>query len=136
MDYNGFTEILMIRMFERIIAVIVGSLAIYFGYKLFLLLPTQNDSNGKIELPGFSVVLAKVGPGIFFAAFGSILVYQCITNPIVIETPEFRVSGAVEFKTPPAQIGVNKISGSKENKITPQKVEIVRQAIQITLSFN
>jgi len=131
MDYTGLTDVLMIRMFERIIAVIVGPLAIYFGYKLFLLLPTQNDSKGKIELPGFSVVLAKVGPGIFFAAFGSILVYQSITHNIVIETPEFKVAGAVPLKSPTVQPAGNKTSGINRNIITPQEVEIVRQAAQM-----
>ena len=86
MDYTGFDHVMMIRMLERLIAVIVGPLAIYFGYKLFLLLPFQKDSEGKIALPGFSVIMSKVGPGIFFAAFGAIIVYQSITNEVIVTT--------------------------------------------------
>ncbi len=76
--------IMMMRMLERILAVSVGAIAIYLGYRLFVLLPTQTDSAGKIELPGYSVVLSKVGPGIFFAAFGSIVLYLSLANPISV----------------------------------------------------
>lgn len=96
MDFVSINEIITIRLFERLIAVAIGGAAIYFGYRLFLLLPTQGDSSGKIQLPGFSVILAKVGPGIFFAAFGAVIVYQSLVSPLTIKTPKVDVSGAVE----------------------------------------
>lgn len=131
MELTSFDQIMMIRMLERLIAVIVGPLAIYFGYKLFLLLPMQNDSKGKITLPGFSVVLSKAGPGIFFAAFGSILVYQSITNEVIVKTPQGEISGSVALSPPASDPEDKKNPGVARQNITPQKVETVRQAIQM-----
>lgn len=66
---------LFLRALERIIAVLIGGLAIYLGYQLFIHLPTQMNSEGKIVLPGdISVYLSRVGPGAFFALFGTIVV--------------------------------------------------------------
>lgn len=68
-------EPLTLRALERIIAVLIGGFAIYLGYQLFLNLPTQTDSSGKIVLPGnISIYLSRVGPGAFFALFGTIVV--------------------------------------------------------------
>lgn len=73
---------------ERIAAVCLGGIAVYYGYKLFLTLPTQTESNGKIKLPGISVVLAKAGPGIFFLAFGALVIITSLLRPIEIITSE------------------------------------------------
>jgi branched-subunit amino acid transport protein len=67
-------EPLTLRALERIIAVLVGGLTILLGYKLFMHLPTQTNSEGKVVLPGnISVYLSRVGPGAFFALFGTIV---------------------------------------------------------------
>jgi len=73
---------------ERIAAVVLGGIAVYYGYKLFLTLPTQTESNGKIKLPGMSVVLSKAGPGLFFLAFGSLVVLSSLFRPIQIVAPD------------------------------------------------
>jgi hypothetical protein len=131
MDYTGFNQVMIIRMLERLIAVIVGPLAIYFGYKLFLLLPFQKDSEGKITLPGFSVILSKVGPGIFFAAFGSIIVYQSITNEVIVKTDKGDFMGGVALNTPAQDSNPKRVPGDSKNEISPQEFQIVRQAIQM-----
>jgi len=131
MELTGFDQIMMLRMLERLIAVIVGPLTIYFGYKLFLLLPTQNDSKGNITLPGFSVVLSKAGPGIFFAAFGSIIIYQSITNEVIVKTREAEISGGVAINLPVSELGKKNFYSVNQNKISLQEVEVVRQSIQM-----
>jgi hypothetical protein len=110
----------------------IGGTAVYFGYRLFLLLPTQNDSSGKIELPGFSVVMAKIGPGIFFAAFGSALVLMSLTNPLKIKTPKLHIVGATEFKQKPQTImEESETSISQSQTAAPQIIEKTRQAVQV-----
>ena len=69
---------------ERIIAVLLGGLAVYYGFRLFLVVPVESRSDGKIQLPGLSVVLAKAGPGLFFAAFGAIVVVTSLMRPIKV----------------------------------------------------
>jgi hypothetical protein len=78
---------------ERIAAVCLGGVAVYYGYKLFLTLPTQTESNGKIKLPGMSVVLSKAGPGLFFLAFGSLVILSSLFRPIEIKTPDGEYRG-------------------------------------------
>ena len=69
---------------ERIIAVLLGGLAVYYGFRLFLVVPFETHSDGSIQLPGASVVLSKAGPGIFFAAFGALVVATSLMRPITV----------------------------------------------------
>jgi hypothetical protein len=66
---------LIFRFVERGLAVLIGGLAIYLGYRLFLKIPKSHNSEGKITLPwNITVILSRVGPGVFFALFGSSVV--------------------------------------------------------------
>lgn len=77
-------EPITLRAVERIIAVIIGGLCVYLGYRLFLHIPNQKDSEGKINLPGgISIFVTRVGPGVFFALFGAIVVAFSIYHGIV-----------------------------------------------------
>ncbi len=80
---------------ERIIAVLVGGLAIYYGFRLFLVVPLQTSGDGKIQLPGVSVVLAKAGPGIFFATFGALVVITGLLRPIKVSDQVLTYIGGV-----------------------------------------
>jgi hypothetical protein len=66
---------LALRAVERIMAIVVGGLAIVLGYRLFLAVPEQRDGSGTFRLPwNITVGLARVGPGVFFALFGAAVV--------------------------------------------------------------
>lgn len=69
------TAFISMRFAERICVVIVGGISIYLGYRLFLKVPERHDSSGKVVLPwDVTVVLSRIGPGIFFALFGAAVV--------------------------------------------------------------
>jgi len=77
-------EAIILRSIERIVAVIIGGLSIYLGYRLFLAIPERHESEGKVLLPGgISIYMTRIGPGAFFALFGAIVVaisfHQAIT---------------------------------------------------------
>lgn len=72
----------ILRMLERIIVVVIGGIAIYLGYRLFFHLPFERSHKGELELPGVKIVLSRVGPGVFFAAFGSIVLYYSLTEEV------------------------------------------------------
>jgi hypothetical protein len=77
---------LVLRFLERLICVVIGGMTIYLGYRLFLSLPDYRDSAGKFVLPlNTSVVVARVGPGVFFALFGSVAVAISLLRPLQIE---------------------------------------------------
>lgn len=115
----------VIRMLERLAAVAIGGLTIYLGYRLFHLLPTQTSSDGKIELPGYSVVLSRVGPGIFFLAFGSILLYQSVVTKVWIG-PDF-IGAAPPMA--PAQEGFG--GDASERFVPPQELARTVRSLQV-----
>ena len=55
------------RAIERFANVLIGALAIYLGYKLFMNLPDRREERQgglKLLLPGdISIYLSRVGPG-------------------------------------------------------------------------
>jgi len=75
--------VLTLRLIERCIAVGIGGLCIFFGYRLFLALPDIRNASGQFALPlNIRIVVSRVGPGVFFALFGAGIValslYQSI----------------------------------------------------------
>lgn len=74
--------VLLLRMLERLMVVGFGGMAIFLGYKLFFHLPYQTDQEGKLELPGIKIVLSRVAPGIFFLAFGAVILSQNLNQGI------------------------------------------------------
>jgi len=120
---NEFT-IMAIRMAERILSVGIGGMIVYFGYRLFLLLPLQNDQAGNIELPGFKVVLSKVGPGVFFVAFGTVLLLKSL-SPVQIGQDFL---GGVASTTAP----LTNITKPESKKVTDeQQLGRVRHTLQM-----
>jgi hypothetical protein len=77
---------IILRAVERILAVLIGGLSIVLGYRLFLALPQQRDSSGTIRLPwNVTVMLGRVGPGVFFALFGAAVVGFSLQAAVHIE---------------------------------------------------
>ncbi len=80
---------LLLRFFERITAVVIGGMAIYFGFRLFQEVPEHKDSSGKFVLPwDVSIVMTKIGPGVFFALFGVGAVCLTLMRPLEISSHE------------------------------------------------
>lgn len=76
---------LLLRFVERIVVVLIGGLTIYLGFRLFLKVPEQRDSAGKVVLPwSTSIVMTRIGPGVFFALFGVVAVGLSLLRPLEI----------------------------------------------------
>jgi hypothetical protein len=74
----------LLRAVERIVAVVIGGLAIYFGYRLFLAVPDAR-ADGRAELSlakDKRLLLTRIGPGTFFALFGTAVVLASYYFPI------------------------------------------------------
>jgi hypothetical protein len=75
--------LIVLRLAERIVAVVIGGVAIFLGYRLFLRTPLRNTSSGDFKLPlNTRVVLTRVGPGVFFALFGTAIVWASFYRQI------------------------------------------------------
>lgn len=76
---------ILLRFLERITAVVIGGMAVYFGFRLFQEIPEHKDSSGKFVLPwDISIVMTKIGPGVFFALFGVAAVCLALMRPLEI----------------------------------------------------
>ncbi|HXH12602.1 MAG TPA: hypothetical protein VNP04_22890 [Alphaproteobacteria bacterium] len=84
---------LLLRFIERIIAVLIGGSAVYFGYRLFLSMPEQRNGTGKFVLPwDISIAISRVGPGVFFALFGVATVCLALARPIEVGAPVLQLA--------------------------------------------
>ncbi len=62
------------RALERLVAVMIGGMAIYLGYRLFFTIES-GEGNARVSLPGdITIMISRVGPGVFFALFGTMVV--------------------------------------------------------------
>lgn len=78
---------IVLRLVERIASVAVGGLMIYLGYRLFSQVRGKAESSGDFSLGGGRhIKLSKVGPGVFFALFGTGLIIFSITRGIEVST--------------------------------------------------
>ncbi|HMJ06714.1 MAG TPA: hypothetical protein VK474_10705 [Chthoniobacterales bacterium] len=82
--------VILMRMVERILGVLVGGVLIYFGYRLFLdarVKRGRNGGSGDFTLAGGNKIkLSKVGPGVFFALFGTGLIVFSLTRSVSLTT--------------------------------------------------
>jgi hypothetical protein len=89
-----------LRAIERILDAVIGGISIYLGYRLFLSVPRRGGdrdrvgrgsrasasadegaSSAEFKLPGdVSIILTRVGPGIFFALFGAAVVVTSLSK--------------------------------------------------------
>lgn len=84
MEALDISTIMAWRAVERLIGVLIGGGAIYLGFRLFMALPQRkSDAEGKFDLPGgISIYVSRVGPGVFFALFGTALVSLSFLNTV------------------------------------------------------
>jgi hypothetical protein len=81
------------RHLERLLIVIAGGLSIVLGYRMFLAIPraAKDEGEGKLELPGgISVYVTRVGPGVFFALFGAVILGLGLQQGLKLEVREQR----------------------------------------------
>lgn len=85
MDASELT--IIFRGIERLGIVLVSAIGIYMGAKLFMKgVVTEQSAN--LKGGGWSIHLQKVGPGVFFALFGSAILIYAISSPVFIPEGE------------------------------------------------
>src|SRR2546421_1153464 len=107
------------RHFERLLIVLGGGLSIYLGYRMFLAIPraatAAETGEGKLELPGgVSIYVTRVGPGVFFALFGAVILGLGLQHGLKLEVREQRpgVATDVAGSAPVAVVTERRISSA------------------------
>ena len=91
---------ILLNGIQHIIAILVGLTSVYLGYRLFLELPRRREGEAKLDLPGsVSILLSRIGPGIFFALFGLGMIIYSIMKPIEITDIAEQVASAESVTT-------------------------------------
>jgi hypothetical protein len=146
MDDIQLTSVLAVvysRAAERILLVVVGAVSVYLGYRLFVLIPKANRSEGKFELPGgVSIFLTRIGPGVFFALFGVAVIGYSVTRPVEFTLPTDQ-KGAITFSgvgqgsdnlptaaAPPAPVGDIVIAGAEPRSVVAHLNGVLENARQ------
>lgn len=90
--------VLLVRMAERVLAVGVGGISIYLGFRLFTLMPDLPVGDADLKLPGgVSILVSRVGPGVFFCLFGAVIASLSLYKPV--ELPVAKADGSVVMAT-------------------------------------
>lgn len=69
------------RSLERLGIVAVAGLSIWAGFRLFQV-ASESEANANIEGHGIKLSLTRVGPGVFFSLFGSIVLIYALASPV------------------------------------------------------
>ena len=88
------------RHLERLMIVVAGALSIVLGYRMFLAIPRASEAaasgEGKLELPGgVSIYVTRVGPGVFFALFGAVILGFGLYHGLSVDVREQRPGAGV-----------------------------------------
>jgi hypothetical protein len=136
MEGLDYANIVVWRAVERLIGVLIGGGAIYLGYLLFMALPQRSsDSEGKFDLPGgISIYVSRVGPGVFFALFGTALVGMSFANAMrfdsgAVAPAPAQVAAASDPAPAAAQASFSYVTGEAEGaQANLERDAVVRDA--------
>lgn len=86
MESLDILQIFNWRAGERLLSVLIGGLSIVLGYRMFLAMPNlPAGGEAKVELPGgLSLYITRVGPGVFFALFGALIIAYSLHQPLSV----------------------------------------------------
>jgi len=103
MDQHLF-ELASLRAAERLIGMSLGGLTIFLGYKLFMNISQATESSAEADFSGkVRIVLTRIGPGVFFALFGTLIVGTSYLSPVqVADGPSIYDSLSVRPVSPTA----------------------------------
>jgi hypothetical protein len=110
MDFEPFLVVAL-----RLCIIFIGGLSIYLGYRLFLDVKTVSTGHAEVKLPNdFTIMVSRIGPGVFFALFGALVVGTSLVFPVQFSKSTTMTSGGVRQQ-------VRNVSGIGER---PEQVSI------------
>jgi hypothetical protein len=119
--------VMMMRAIERIIDALIGGFSVYLGYRLFLVVPQQANSEGRFQLhKGTAIYLTRVGPGIFFALFGAAVIFTSLYRGVTVG-PDY-VAG---FGGSPVAANSDDRYGRGQQASTTLKAEIAKDIVAL-----
>jgi hypothetical protein len=141
MELFDANNVVIWRAMERLINVLIGALAIFLGYRLFMNLPERReDQEGKMKLllPGdISVYVSRVGPGVFFALFGTAIVLTSFVKtltlaPALPAAKQEQAAPAAEAPPPAQTAMLSYVSGAIDtNRYNTDRAAVQRDLLTL-----
>ena len=108
-------ELALLRAIERLIGVLLGGLAIWLGYRLFMNIPQANEGSAEVDIRGqVKVILTRIAPGVFFALFGATVIGFSFYKSVTIG-PVYPGDAVVQELTKPNSMSVASFSPGSYN---------------------
>lgn len=79
-----YAEVISYRGIERLFIVLSALIFGYLGYRLFIFGVDKGNSKLETESPLFKLTFSGSGPGLFFMAFGAIILIYTMLSPVEI----------------------------------------------------
>lgn len=96
---DPLSALVVARGLERLMIVAAGAAAMWMGWKLFYRLNNQPDQQAEFSYKQLLVKFQRVGPGIFFAFFGSAVLAFSIFQPLRIAPGDIDVEPGAKNRT-------------------------------------
>ena len=100
---------------------------------MFFHLPFEKSHEGTLELPGIKIVLSRVGPGIFFGVFGTLVMFYSLTTPVQIGTFFAGFSGAAPRTEAPPGVQGNGAATTQRRTKALTSIEMLNCAERLLL---
>jgi hypothetical protein len=75
------------RSLERLLIVVFAGASLWMGWQLFLRVANTTDQQAEFSYKDMVVRLQRVGPGVFFALFGAVVLSISLSNSLVVSNP-------------------------------------------------
>jgi hypothetical protein len=125
------TDIIVLgRVVERLLIVASGGLSLILGWHLFIRNITLEQS-GELISGTLSIKLLKVGPGIFFALFGSVILGISISNTASIKQPENRHENNPTIPLPTFKPDINYFGKIDSNNLRIQTIATLNSTLEL-----
>lgn len=111
--------VIFFRSLERLLIIAGAVLCILLGWSLFKL-PLNNEGEASIQYKNLQLALRRVGPGIFFSLFGSIILGLSFAYPVHLSAESSEVNSAKINKNLSKSASFE-FSGAHEEKGNPYK---------------
>jgi len=112
------------RTLERVLIIAIGGASLWMGWQLFLRLQTQIDQQAEFSYKDLKVQLQKVGPGIFFALFGTVLLSISLYNLPSLDNQIAKNQNSASSATIIRMLGAN----------NPQELERMITALNLAIN--
>ena len=80
------------RIAERLLITFFGGMSLWLGWRLFWARARVLEQQAEFSFKSFVVKFQRVAPGIFFAAFGAVLLSLSVWRPLTLSNPSSSIS--------------------------------------------